>query len=707
MRALIVKELRQTFLLPLVVTAVLSAIWLAAFELPDTLLRLSADAVGSVIAASAGMGALLGYVQFANERWFGTLGYLQHRGGGARAIFGAKASVGIPAAWLAGVVPPLVFAIVSACGPNAAVIHWERLVDYAILSLSAIAPYCAAAWTAQLRRGWRDIVLLLSAAVSMPLVLLIAPMLLERVTVPFLVGWSALSVSLGAVLYVLALRAFRAGRDSEFALDTGQHVAAIALAGTFCLLVVSNTGAAFQDWARAKLLRSYPRIVQDGATGEVFAAVPGGTDEMYRADRAGRADRARGVAGRVARATSQRVTTTVTSDGTLTTSAAPAVTNGGTLRMLFSPYDTLRLSRRSDPFASRATTADPRSRRWGWDVLGIDHFYGAAPQASGQFGRYRYFDRDAGVVRVITLASEYPPARTAGDPVALALDPPFEVAAPRGDGKPFSADTRYRGGSANETCFIDFADRTLWGVKIERGVPVVRALALPNGDELLPLEEWSAKQRTLASSFPGRAGNYIWVAGGFVTVEAGQRESSATDETAGFSTSLVGWKEVEVTVTDGDPLALAVSVVGETTRAEELAVVFEPHSVEQRALAFALQLATLLDPPGAVVAAHCLPERSSASAESPWPRDMLFAGGKRPALALVVAAWGVLLTVLVVRRQRRHGYAPVVVVLSALLTAIFGVWAFAWLALLDPRRCSARTSAEATDPQAELVIQSA
>lgn len=711
MKALIVKELRQTFALPLIVIVAASAIWLAAFEFRDVLQRPGSDAVSWVIATAAAMGALLGYLQFASERWFGTAGYLQHRGGGARAIFRAKASVGLPAAWLAGFVPPLVYAAVAACGPNAAVIHWERLFDCALLSLAAIAPYCAAAWTAQLRRGWREIAILLWTAGSTPLVLLIADSWAENIGMSFTFVWVASCLGAGAALYSLALRAFRDARDRELALGDVQHIGAVVIGATACLLVVSNVSSAFQDWVNGELLRSYPRIWQDVQTGEVFAGVRGDDREIYRTGADGEVDRTRGVAGYEASQTLRSIHNLA--DGRTVVTTRSYVTDA---RGVMKPVDASSEGTVREVFAperAQSRSADVRlpqgSRRFGqgyWYHLGNERFEAAGPHSRVGVNSSRYFDREAGVVRVAALIDPVNALRNG--PLELALDPPYEITAPRGDGRRFSEATECAYASGNDAVLVDHGDNTLWHVHIERGLPVIDSLALPDGDQLLPLAEYASRPRRTGFPVRGRATDYSWVGRELVSVDRVRQEEAALRAQPGAITTS-SEATVDANVTNVDPLAVGVSIVDIETRKELFDATFEPKSLQQRVYTLALQLATLLKPPAIVASSTFLldPDEQSPRSVGLWGTEPLVAGGKRPWLVAVVLAWGAFLTIVVVREKRRYGYPAAVVVLSGVLTAIFGVWAVFWLSLLDPRRCAARKIAEQPDPQPALVIQSA
>lgn len=712
MKALIVKELRQTLALPLILIVATSAIWLAAFKLPDVLLGPESDAVPWVVATAAVTGALLGYFQFASERWFGTAGYLQHRGGGARAMFRAKASVGIPAAWLAGFAPPLVYAIVAACGPNAGVIHWERLADYALLSLAAIAPYCAAAWSAQLRRGWREIVILLWAAGSTPLMVLLMPKFLARGGVPITIGWLALCFGAGAALYTLALRAFRDGRDRELALGNAQHLGAVVIGATACLIVVSNLGSAFQYWANGKLLRTYPRIWQDVKSGELFAGTRGDEREIYRTGADGQVDRTRGIAGYEASQTWRTVHTSADGKTVVTTSSYVTDARGvmqpvyaskeGALREVFTPERAPSRRASTPPRRAGAGLLGHRS----WYHLGNDVFDGAGPHSRAGVASWRYLDREAGVVRVVALVDFGNTLRNG--PVELALDPPYDITALRSDGRRFSEMTQWMYVSGNDAFLADFSDDTLWHVHIERGLPVIEPLTLPDGDRPMSMADHDSRPSTRGFPIRGRATDYQWDGRELVSVERVQRET-ATLQTQPGAITISSEPTVEASVTNVDPLAVGLSVVDVETRKELFATTFEPKSFQQRAYALALQLATLLKPPAIVASSTFLldPDGQSVRSVGAWGTEPLVAGGKRPWLVAVVLAWGAFLTIVVVREKRRHGYATVIVVLSGVLTAIFGVWAVLWLSLLDPRRCPARKASQATEAQPELVIQSA
>jgi hypothetical protein len=529
---------------------------------------------------------------------------------------------------------------------------------------------------------------------------------------PFTLGWVALCVGAGAALYTLALSAFRDSRDRELRLGDVQHIGAVVIGATTCLLVVSNFGSAFQDWANGNLLRSYPRIWQDVKSGDVFAGVRGDEREIYRTSADGEVDRGQGIAGYQASQTWRTVHTSVDGKTVVTTVSYVTDARGvtrpvdasieGTLREVFAPD---RAPSRSASARLQQGGIAPLGHRY-WYHLGNDRFDAAGPHSRAGVESSRYFDREAGVVRVVALVDASNTLRNG--PVELALDPPYDLTALRGDGRRFSATTQCAYASGNDAVLVDYSDNTLWHVHTERGLPVIDSLALPDGDQLLPLADHVSRPRATGFPVRGRATDYQWVGRELVSVDRLRQEAAAMESERGAIT-MSSTATVDASVTNVDALAVGVSIVDIETRKELFATTFEPKSLQQRAYALALQLAMLLKPPAIVASSTFLldPDEQSVRSVGAWGTEPLVAGGKRPWLVAIVLAWGTFLTVVVVREKRRHGYAPVIVVLSGLLTAIFGVWALVWLSLLDPRRCTAHKIAGQAEAQPALVIQSA
>lgn len=674
MKTLMWKETRVALVLSVPLIVAVSAIWLVTAEFKDVLLAPRKDPFLGVTLVAGGAGMLLAWLQFNGERWLGTQRLLLHRGTGHRGAFLAKAIAGSACAWSIGFAPMLVFALVHACGPNARVIQWERIAEYAVAACNAWAAYAVMAWVVQLRRGPRDAFLLCTAA---PSALLSIGALAFEWSGSFgaLVAlWIALHALIAVLFGALAVRAFTHTLDADVPLSRRDWIAATVLAPWLWLIVAAGLVASTQRMLGRSIAAQHPRVMAE--VGEASGAAAHAQERVvlarevdgrwFNVDERGGADASRPL------------------DGIFPGSALPAQR----WTTLFDP------ERPADVGGASASTPreldesfkDPQRR---WLVLGVAFAGFRSPDSAGSWARCLFLDHDKGVVRLFGLRIAPYFGRDQIDELAAA--PPFERVVARDDGKPFGLPLHV-GSAKGNACIGDRSDGTVWRIESSADRVTCSRIAIPGA-----LDTASAiAALELAAAGDGR----VSVRGTSVKFDG---EQLVEDRSAPLL--------YETSVTDPDPLSLAVSVF-RRSRGEPSVKVFEtvlePSTPRQRALAAVMNVLVLLRPP--LVAARSFFGGDSAHPEGDdrsWTFEPLLARRARPALFALSMTLAVLWTALVVRRQRRLGHAPVLVVLAALVTAAFGPWAFFWLVHFEARTPPRARVVPRIERESELLIQTA
>lgn len=220
-------------------------------------------------------GIVLGYGQFAYERWQGTEAYLVHRATGRAGAFRAKALAGMLALATLVVLPPGVFGAVHLSEhPYAGSASVTRLGLIALASCTAFVGYGAGVLATNLGRSLvgRVCHALLLAATS-TLVVLLAVLPLSVGPQPMALRFALVVLALTAALLWCGRETF-AGRESRS--HAGERIASFAyasLVAALCLPPLALLPYLGLDRARAQFEADAPEIVADDR-GELFIATP-------------------------------------------------------------------------------------------------------------------------------------------------------------------------------------------------------------------------------------------------------------------------------------------------------------------------------------------------------------------------------------------------------------------------------------------------
>lgn len=266
MNALVRKELRQVLPAQLLLTVLLTVVWLVGAD-PEMVLAPYAEGQFSLYALlevfCLSEGLVLGLGQFAMERWQGTEAYLVHRGTGRSGAFRAKMFAGLASLAPIAIVPPAVFGCFHLLTQDhAGGASVASLVQTIVAGLTVVPGYALGVFVAQVRRGW-----LARAALALfgALTLLVALTLLaypvawvERIPLAWHTG---IALGTGAWLLYLARREFEAGEQPmpsrRIALLRAVTAAALCLP-PFALMPYVVRGSLHLDIAG-----DYPHIVED------------------------------------------------------------------------------------------------------------------------------------------------------------------------------------------------------------------------------------------------------------------------------------------------------------------------------------------------------------------------------------------------------------------------------------------------------------
>ena len=271
MRALYGKEARELGFLVIPLLVGISVAWISSLGLHDAFLSPRDESQGVVWLTASVAGILLAYWQFAGERARGTHAYLVHRGLRAADIVRAKALLGAGAAFLLGIVPPLVCAAwLAYVEGDGGAIQFARLQEYAVLALTGVSAYAVAAQhaTSHHHEPGRAVARLLFvvAVVAAQYWLFLR---LLWVWAQDLVGSGAVGLVGGVVAISvpalwIATRRFERGLDGSRPVAAREARVAAVTAAVFVLVPIWMFFGASERMLARNWLRGYPRILSRG-----------------------------------------------------------------------------------------------------------------------------------------------------------------------------------------------------------------------------------------------------------------------------------------------------------------------------------------------------------------------------------------------------------------------------------------------------------
>jgi hypothetical protein len=284
MNALVRKELRQVLPGQMFQSVLLAAAGLAILDPHEVLAPFHENQawLHAVVAAICFMeGVVLGYGQFAYERWMGTEAYLVHRSTGRAGAFHAKARAGLLALTTLAVLPAATFgAFHLGQHPYAGSASVVRLLLVALASCTAFVGYGAGSLAYNLGRtllGRVGLALAISATVFFVVAL---------AALPLTFGPRSMALRFAVVVVGLAALLLWSGRHA-FASNEGRgparaRVSAFAfgvIAALLCLPPLALLPYFGVAWAITGFEADAPELVEDDQ-GELFVATPTNRDRM-------------------------------------------------------------------------------------------------------------------------------------------------------------------------------------------------------------------------------------------------------------------------------------------------------------------------------------------------------------------------------------------------------------------------------------------
>jgi hypothetical protein len=658
---LVKKELRECGVPAAVVLCVITAIWLADQSVSNALVAPRGEPTYAVISTAAGLGVLLGLAQFAGERSRGTVGYLVHREGGRRALFVAKASVGIALALALAMLPPIAFGIAQLFGEFAPVVQPERMFEHAWAGLAAVPAYALGVLIAQCSRSLLASVIagLLGAFGCIALSLwLPLPVLRMSLLAPLV--YAGIECALGALVLAFAWSLFARAFDRDLNFSLRMQLACALLAIPFFVqpawLSIWYSAVSMQT----ELFQRYPVLVHDQDAGFRLLGPEGlrqQESELYRSS--------------TGLPNTRSVTLVRPSPGWQPWASGEwhsaqfwiVPTNSGvTTWMRWWPL-----------FPSSTDGEFHVVDRSGTLVRPSSHEF----QQKNQL----FLDRELGVVRVV-----YGVARpTLFAPDRDQVPPRMEILRRCGPTQTLSAGTRAFGDFGDYPLLLDPVDQTFWTIDFRGAVDRLAEVALPDGDVLIetrPICETRQAQfgefRSSGSQvlFVGRKATYVWTMKGFVVPEPG----SILDEQQARERIGLEWRLEAPSM-----VALHVDVrkVGEGAGEIEYQHTFEPSTREEMLLAGAVRLGSLLAPPSTSML------RFAGAYDTPrsggWNLLLTRTVADTTGFHMLHIALGGLLALAAWLRVARRGGTRAERVLWGVFVALFGVFAFLFLLLLRPR----------------------
>ncbi len=700
MRSLIRKELGELFAVVALAFVLLCVLLFGSRGASPLTLIVPEDFLAeSVFTMAAIAGVVLGYLQFAKERWMAKTAYLLHRGTGRSAVFSAKVVAGLGAALVLSLGPLLVFALARKfLSDNGPLVRFDRVVEPACAAAFAATAYGVGVLSAQVRR--HPVAEIVLAIVGIWGAMLLAGCVLDLApaSVPEALAVPAISqLVLGGILLVLARRLFLDDVDRELAIRRGPLGALALLAVPILVLPTVVLVASLQGHFLSNARRSDAILLRDDADGSIFAVRPDRDREFRRLDARGEFDR-----------------------------TAPELRPSGQ----DVSYETLYPSQ--DGFRSHRGIEFPNGK---WEGIrdnyarhmlpggSMHEFIGNPPKGlSVFFDRTHHVLRIYGLVEAMRSSAESTIRRT---PFELELGKPPS-------GALFSDDTRVLRGLARTppstaelsqllgglapagdlmcSCIVDPADGSLWSIDLNASSPALVPHALPDGDRFVRLEPLymrgpgSPGQRWRSwndAVVRGAKGTYQWDGAAFRNYEPTSTLALEADVQSRIGAHAVA--------TATDPLATRIEIQSNVEDRVLFTWDFGPRNVVERFYASLAQGLTLLRPPLANVIASAQPAPTEATSywQRNWFVDPLLVGGRRFALLAASLVLGLASALWTLRCLRRQNTALPTLALWTSVVFLVGPIAFLVARMFEARRSQALEVEPKAALQRELLIESA
>jgi hypothetical protein len=695
MKSQLKKEMTEAAIPVAVVFAGLCCAWIGGKRFDEVLLAPNTAQCLIVVGTAIAAGALIGFFQFAGERWRGTLGFAVHRAGGCASVFATKCVVGLASTLLLAVGPVLAFALWHLVfSVNAPVIQGQRLVEYALYAFSGVTGYATGVLASQLRRAvWFDLTVLVLGAVGMVGLTALPLWFSGGSLVPAIAVYLLIECATAGILLSLALKLMNGARDPSLLFSRGQLGALAGLGIVFILLPATIAMSGLLESLRASKLEQYPEVVQYIGSGEFGLMDRTSRDLVDSEFRVG----------------TQEIT--------------PVVPKA---RVVYSTAWTVRDLRESErtafppPPATHHSALVPHWERltsWGGDENYI--------AGEHRFSAFGFLDRDAGVVRAFWIErgdrSTLVFDRTAQMAPTLPLQCQFEK--PHGRGR-FSPSTLRMGRDEKAWCLVDPEDMSVWKIAPTQFKDALSELHLPEGDKLVRLEPFYSREPlrrgmysryAQALLFVGERGEYVWRNGQFETYT----DKVASDfirhvppgepVPASKAEALV---TVRSRLTDFDPIHPRVEIRDASGEHILFAHEYAPQTPGQRATIALLYAGALLRMPIACLYSF-VRDIDEASEGKPLVGGIraqvepLLSNGRRAWLLLSNFAVSALCTRSLVKRMKRSGADSITISSCAVIVALFGYLAYVYFRGLMPKSAELTSPTLRASAAGELLIQSA
>lgn len=649
----------------------------------------------SVLTIAAIAGVVLGYLQFASERWLGKTAYLLHRGTGRSTIFSAKVIAGLGATLILSLGPLVVFALARRfLSDNGPLVRFDRVVEPACAAAFAATAYGLGVLAAQVRR--HPIAEIVLANVGICGAVLLAICVLDHSPADVngaLTVFVTSQLGLGAILLALARRMFLDDVDREIAIRRAPLGALALVAVPMVVLPAVAIVASLQGHFLAASRRSDAILLRDDGDGSIFAVRRDRRGDYRCLDARGEFDM-----------------------------SAPELRPSGqdiTYETLYPSHDFFPLRRGMEFPKARWESVRDNYLRY---LLPGGSMHEAVAASPGDLSVF--FDRTHHVLRIYGLVERWGAGQGREVPVQ------FEPGKPP-SGATFSDDTRIVRGLARprpamelsqallghapaedrmHSCIVDPADGSHWSLDLKASPPVLVLDALPGGDRFVKLEplyerrpgepgrRWTVGIDVVVR---GEKGAYVWDGAAFRDYEPTSTLALEADVA-----SRIG---VRVVAMATDPLVTRVEIRSTSDDHVRFTWDYGPRNPLERISASLAQGLTLLRPPLANVIASAQPAATEPINfwQPSWFLDPLLVGGRRSALLASSLVLGLASALWTSRRLRRQGTALPVLAVWTVVVFLAGPFAFLVARMFETRPSSALEAEPRAALQPELLIESA
>jgi hypothetical protein len=659
MRALIKKEMVEISWPVAAVFAGLCWAWFYRATFERVLLLPDGDVYAVVVGTAIVVGALLGFLQFSAERWRGTWNFARHRPDGQRNIVIAKALVGVPAMLLLAVGPVLAFGAWQRwTSVNAAVLQYQRLVEYALYGLSGVSAYALGVLASQLRRSsWFDLSVLALACLWCGIGNSISLGDVHRSVAESATLYLLVQGLLTAAFGWLALRLLSTNHDRDISFTSVQLCVLAWLGVEFFVLPASFLAGTASELLRQGMFEGAPAIVRDKQNGE-FALMDTAQLDVHHYRR-----------------------------------EAESARRGPDVDVIYRPGSGARQRDDRNGNLFRPSTFDREGDLApAWEDL---HWHADSYEFEGHhFCRRAAFDHAEGVVRLFWTEHDEPTRQMVQWHTPAPPTLPLERVCAKPDGGQLSPATLILPLGGDEWCFADLQDKTLWKLAPSNFSELFFEIYLPQADRLVHVEPLYSRDMLRRGNFSaaggnqvlfvGERGSYMWSGGRFEPytdeLMLYQGRSKARETLVPFDEAQ-RLLELRVAEADPDPIAPRIEIRDASDKQVLFAHAYEPTTGGAKLRSALLYIGALLHMP--VGCLYSFATDGEHGEERTWTsrllgrqHEPLFFHQKRIWLLVSNLALAGLCAVSLARRMKRRRATPTVIALAVAITALTGIFAY-------------------------------